>query len=120
MDVSFFYKLLNYIKFLHWTTKSYSAHVALGKAYDELEEKIDLFVEAFMGAFPEEKVTMSDLQYTKPDINNYNGDIKAFFHDLYHDFLNNIEQYNRNSAFESIIDDMENICDQIQFLLSLK
>lgn len=120
MDVSFFYKFLNYIKFLHWTTKSYAAHIALDKAYEELEDKIDLFVEAYMGAFPEDKITMSDLRYNKPDINDYNGNLRAFFHDLYHDFLNNLEPYNKRSSFESIIDDIENTCDQIQFLLSLK
>ena len=120
MDVTFFYKLLNYLKFLHWTTKSYAAHVALDEAYKELSDKIDLFVEAFMGAFPDEKIVMSDLKYTHPNINDYNGDVRRFFHDLYHDFLNNIEQYNRRSSFESLIDDIENTCDKIHFLLSLK
>ena len=36
---------------LHWTTKSYAEHVALGKFYDEIIELTDTLAEAMMGKY---------------------------------------------------------------------
>lgn len=36
---------------LHWTTKSYAEHVALGKFYEELPELVDALAEAMMGRY---------------------------------------------------------------------
>ena len=36
---------------LHWTTKSYAEHQALGKFYSELPELVDQLAEAMMGKF---------------------------------------------------------------------
>lgn len=38
---------------LHWTTKSYAEHQALGKFYSELPELVDTLAEAMMGKFDE-------------------------------------------------------------------
>lgn len=35
----------------HWSTKSYSEHMALGDFYDGLVDKIDAIVEAYQGQF---------------------------------------------------------------------
>lgn len=36
---------------LHWTTRSYAEHQALGTFYEELPDLLDAFVEAFQGKF---------------------------------------------------------------------
>jgi hypothetical protein len=36
---------------LHFQTKSYSEHVALGMYYEELEDLVDSFVEAYQGCY---------------------------------------------------------------------
>ena len=36
---------------LHWTTKSYAEHQALGKFYEELPDLVDALAEAMMGKF---------------------------------------------------------------------
>lgn len=36
---------------LHWTTKSYAEHQALGKFYEEMPELVDSLAEAMMGKF---------------------------------------------------------------------
>jgi DNA-binding ferritin-like protein len=36
---------------LHWQTKSYAEHVALGKYYEEIVDLIDQLAEAMMGKF---------------------------------------------------------------------
>jgi DNA-binding ferritin-like protein len=33
----------------HWNTKSYSAHMALGSAYDDLSSKVDVVAETLVG-----------------------------------------------------------------------
>jgi len=38
---------------LHWTTKSYAQHTALGAFYEELPELVDQLAEAIMGKFEE-------------------------------------------------------------------
>ena len=36
---------------LHWTTRSYAEHQALGTFYEELPDLLDAFVEAFQGKY---------------------------------------------------------------------
>lgn len=42
-------QMQNQIRIFHWQTKSYSAHKALGHAYEKLDDLIDTFVETAMG-----------------------------------------------------------------------
>jgi hypothetical protein len=42
--------LQNQLRIFHWQTTSRAQHVALGEAYETLDELIDTFVEAFMGS----------------------------------------------------------------------
>ena len=42
-------QMQNQIRIFHWQTKSYSAHKALGKAYESLDGLIDSFIETAMG-----------------------------------------------------------------------
>lgn len=37
--------------FFHWSTKSYSKHVALGEYYDEIVDAVDAYVECYMGIY---------------------------------------------------------------------
>lgn len=39
------------LKVFHWNTTSFSQHNAFGKAYDEIGEHIDDFVETFIGVY---------------------------------------------------------------------
>ena len=36
---------------MHWNTRSYAQHVALGEFYDELPELIDSVIEAYQGKY---------------------------------------------------------------------
>jgi hypothetical protein len=49
MIIKSFLTMQNQIKILHWQTKSYAAHQALGSAYEDLDELIDNFVEVYAG-----------------------------------------------------------------------
>jgi hypothetical protein len=49
--VSSFLGFQNQIKLFHWQTKSYAQHQAFGKAYEELTETIDEFLEVYIGKY---------------------------------------------------------------------
>jgi len=49
MIIQSFLTIQNQIKVLHWQTTSYAAHKALGKAYDQLDDLMDQFVEVYAG-----------------------------------------------------------------------
>lgn len=42
-------QMQNQLRIFHWQTKSYAAHKALGKAYENLDSLIDTFVETALG-----------------------------------------------------------------------
>ena len=49
--LKFFVKLQTTIRLFHWTTKSYSKHVAADIAYGKLDDLIDDFVESYLAHF---------------------------------------------------------------------
>ena len=51
MHISTFLALQTQLKIMHWQTKSYAEHKALGKAYDALDDLIDTFVEVHAGKY---------------------------------------------------------------------
>jgi len=48
--ISTWMALLNQIKLYHWATTDYVIHKALDDLYEELSEKVDRLVEAYLGA----------------------------------------------------------------------
>jgi hypothetical protein len=51
MHISFFLQLQSQVRVLHWQTKSYEEHKALGKLYDALDPLVDKFVEVHAGKY---------------------------------------------------------------------
>jgi len=51
------------LRVFHWNTTSFSQHSAFGKAYEDLDEHIDDFVETFIGKYgrleSEQQMTLS-------------------------------------------------------------
>ena len=50
--------------FFHWSTDSFSKHMALGTYYEEIVGLVDDFVEAYMGKY--EKITQFPSVYHQP------------------------------------------------------
>lgn len=50
-NVHFLLSLRNQLKLFHWQTHGYSSHVALDGIVSALDEKMDLFVEVYMGKY---------------------------------------------------------------------
>jgi DNA-binding ferritin-like protein len=51
MKITQFLAFLNQLKVFHWQTKSYAQHIALGEAYETLDELFDKFVEVYYGKY---------------------------------------------------------------------
>ena len=85
----------NQLKAFHWFTESFSQHKAFGKAYDNLADSIDTFVETYFGRYGREKVnavpigvkTIVDEQTVDEAITGFKAYLEAFPEDLGSDLL---------------------------------
>lgn len=75
MKLSVVFTVLNQLKIDHWQTKSFAEHKALNKAYENLGDLFDTFVEKYYGreGISEKKVTYN----IKSD--SYNGNLIATY-----------------------------------------
>jgi DNA-binding ferritin-like protein len=120
----FFLELLNNIKICHWKTKSHSIHKATDELYEELDVKIDEFIEFFMGK--DGKRINSFKKIIKLNINNF-VDLNSF-----RQYIENSKKYliemsndtnignNTNTDLISIRDDILGILNKFTYLLTLK
>jgi DNA-binding ferritin-like protein len=49
--IQFFMSLLGQIKLYHWSTMSYSKHKALDELHASLSDKVDSFIESYIGKY---------------------------------------------------------------------
>jgi hypothetical protein len=54
------------LRIFHWQTDSHAAHEAFGKAYEDIDEIIDTFVETYMGIYGRSKPTVTFQITLKP------------------------------------------------------
>jgi hypothetical protein len=102
----------------HWGTKSYSAHKALGSAYEGLDGLIDTFTESYMGVYGKEFLK---------EINTL--DLNGPFRTNPMQVLNSLEEYlmkelpkdigNEQTALLNIRDEMLGLVQQTKYLLTL-
>jgi DNA-binding ferritin-like protein len=105
------------LRIFHWQTDSYTQHKAFGKAYENLDELIDSFVEKFMGTFGRSKPTTTFVLELKP-LSNSNIDlsIQSFI-----DYLKQMDnEITNNTDLLNIRDEMLGEIHQLKYLLSLK
>jgi hypothetical protein len=55
--IHFFLQLRNQIKLYHWQTHVYARHIATDKQLEEIEERIDSFVEVYIGKYGRPKIS---------------------------------------------------------------
>ena len=95
---------------LHWTTKSYAEHVALGKFYTELPDLVDQLAEAMMGKFDITPTFTAD--YYAPEASG-----KAELEEL----RNYVEQERaklpQDSEIQNLVDEIAALIDSTLFLL---
>lgn len=122
MDFSPFFKFLSIIKTIHWLTTSYSVHVALDDAHSKFSDKIDEFVENYMGYIHKDKTVFNGV------VNPGSFEAGAadqshpyiYFREAYNIFRSEINQYIVSDALKSIADDMDIIANRTCYLLRLE
>jgi len=111
-------QMQNQLRVFHWQTKSYSAHKALGKAYESLDELIDTFVETALGR--------DSVELANGEMNIELFDIKSVSVcdalDTYKLFLSEISQRlnpEKDTDLLNIRDEMLGVLNQTSYLLKL-
>jgi DNA-binding ferritin-like protein len=111
-------RIHNQLKIFHWQTDSYAQHKAFGKAYEELGDLIDRFVEVYMGKNGKVKAKLT-----------YNIELDNL-EDNYLDYINNYVEYllslneeldlSKDTDLLNIRDEMLAVLNKLKYLLSLK
>jgi hypothetical protein len=103
------------LRMQHWLTKSFAQHKAIGKAYEELDELIDTFVETLIGA--KSRDVLSGITSLA-----VGGDAKKILDDLEDCLKNEIPKEVGEDAtgLLAIRDDMLNLVDRTRYLLTLE
>lgn len=116
MNFSAFFLFLNYLKTLHWLTKSYAHHKILDEAYGDFSAKIDEFVESCIGVNAPNSYKDITISFMIPEEGE---DIVFAFERAFDDLMTSINKYANRSELESLIDDMNNIANKTIYLLKM-
>lgn len=111
-----FLGLLGQIKVMHWATMSYAKHKALDELHGSLSDKIDEFMEVFIGKYKKQpiksfKITMpahSDVS----KIDKYLETERESLRDLH-------SQFKKVSELQNILDEMMGAFDRAIYLCNL-
>jgi hypothetical protein len=89
--------------FFHWTTDSFSKHMALGTYYDEIVDLVDAYVEAYMGCY--EKITSFPSVYHQPkDPIAYMQSLQKFIKEARNDLPEDEQLCNLVDAIADLVD----------------
>jgi DNA-binding ferritin-like protein len=95
---------------LHWTTKSYAHHQALGEYYQQIPELVDQLAEAYMGRYGQFKAFPDDYYLPTDDPTEYLEGIKYFVQD-------SREIMPQDSELQNLIDEIAQLIDSTLFKL---
>lgn len=113
-----FVTLQEQLRIFHWQSDTYAQHKAFGKAYEELGDLIDSFIEVYSGKYGKPK---AKLKYNI-SLSNFDADYIGFI-DSSIDFLNTLNadlDSEKDSDLLNIRDEMKAVLNTLKYLLSLK
>jgi DNA-binding ferritin-like protein len=113
-----FLKIQQQLRVFHWQTESYAQHKAFGKAYENLDELIDQFIEVFTGKYgrPKAKFTYNI------ELKNYDENFATEIDDAIY-FLIEIAKTLDATADTDLLnirDEMLSELNRLKYLLSLR
>ena len=113
--------LLNFqteLRLHHWGTKSYAAHKALGKLYENLDGLIDSFTEAYLGITGREVLKeVNSLELNGPFRTNPVKVVDSLEEYLMNELPNQVGE--DQTALLNIRDEMLGLVQQTKYLLTL-
>jgi DNA-binding ferritin-like protein len=100
-------------RIIHWNTKSYAEHKALGKFYSGLEEMTDSYVEAYMGVYG--RMGSFDLVVEHEDTTGVElvNDVSDFIQSLRAELPN-------DTQLQNLLDEIAALADKTAYLLTLE
>lgn len=116
MNNQYFINLLEFVtqlRILHWQTKSYAEHMALGSLYDNLSSKMDTLVETYSG-----KESLPDFSKSI-DLTNYVSSPYSYLKSMSGETVNELET-NTDEGIKNILADIINDINKTIYLLNLK
>jgi hypothetical protein len=102
----------------HWGTQSYSAHRALGKAYETLDGLLDTFTETYIGVYGRDTLKeITSLDFNGPFKKKPDAILDSFEDYLINEIPNQIDS--QQTALLNIRDEMLGLVQQTKYLLTL-
>jgi hypothetical protein len=113
-----FIQLQEQLRILHWQSETYAQHKAFGKAYEDLSDLVDSFVEVYSGKYGKPK---AKLKYNVT-LSNFENDYIEFIDSsiIFLDSLNNELNDTTDSDLLNIRDEMKAVLNRLKYLLTLK
>jgi len=111
--------LLTQIKLYHWATMSYAKHKALDELHGTLSDKVDDFVECYIGKFRKQPLKKFVIKAEATTDMNDAKTIEKFL-DVEHSKIVEIQKVLKSSTeLVNIIDEMLSAIDKAQYLCKL-
>ena len=124
MHISTFLTIQAQLRILHWQTKSYAEHKALGKCYEALDPLVDQFVEVYFGTHGRHSAVATDGKTRAPEEVVDYGDItpQELIDDGIAFLKTEVSKYLEDSDTDlsNIRDEMLAVLNQTKYLLTLK
>jgi len=118
--VSEFLWLTNQIKQFHWYHDDAKKHEILGNLYDSFSEKVDEFVEVYMGMYPDEKSPTRSFPPARPYEQDPAG-VPDFFKRMA-GYIKRLESDERvkDTDLMNVVQDMGNQLGRTRYLYAMK
>lgn len=114
--LTYFMSLLSQIKLFHWSTMSYAKHKALDELHTSLSDKIDLFVEAYIGKYKKQPLKVFEVNTTATT----NTDNIENYLDANRDLIDSLQKgFNKVSELQNILQEIMAELDKTIYLCRL-
>jgi DNA-binding ferritin-like protein len=118
-NINFFLGLQSQLKVMHWQTKGYARHQALGMTYDALDDLIDTFVEEAMGKYG--RFVLDDETKTISLVNISELDPKAMVKTVCDALIQFTDQFEpTDTNLLNVRDEMLGLFNKLGYLLTLE
>lgn len=97
---------------LHWASNSFSQHVTLGEFYDSLADKVDDYVEAYMGKYGQLKIEGYPEVYSLPKT-----DSVAQLEELSHNVEELRTKLPEDTELQNLVDEIADLIDSTLYKL---
>lgn len=114
--LTYFMELLSQIKLFHWSTMSYAKHKALDDLHSVMSEKVDLFVESYIGKYKRQPLKIFEVNIVA---NTNTSNIENFL-DTNREILDTLQKgFSKSSELQNIIQEMMTELNKAIYLCKL-